>query len=214
MAQESISRRNPKKIVKRLFLGFVVVLGLAVSGYLVATRANLNPNRTTGQIVDSLDGVYVYYNGGVGQTHGRNLAADGYNIGLKYQCVEFVKRYYYEHYSHKMPDSYGHAKDFFDSAVADGKISTRRNLIQYTNPSASKPQKGDLLVYGPTTGNPYGHVAIVAGVSSDKVEVIQQNPGPTASSRVWFGLGNEGGRWKIGNDRIMGWLRMRTNNPK
>ncbi len=47
-----------------------------------------------GDKVDSLNGVYVYYNSNVGNVSGRNLASDGYNLGLKYQCVEFVKRYY------------------------------------------------------------------------------------------------------------------------
>jgi len=50
----------------------------------------------------------VYYNGSVGHVSGRNLVPDGYNPGLKYQCVEFVKRYYYQHLNHKIPDSYRH----------------------------------------------------------------------------------------------------------
>lgn len=202
--------RSPRKTVKRLALGFVILAALCTSGYLIVTRANINPNHTVGEAIDSLDGVYVYYNGGTGNVEGRNTSPDGYNIGLKYQCVEFVKRYYYEHYKHKMPDSYGHAKDFFDSAVADGKVNKRRNLLQYTNPSASQPRKGDLLVYGPTAHNPYGHVAIVAGVSGGKIEVIQQNPGPTAPSRIFFGLSHEDGKWKIEKERIMGWLRMKN----
>lgn len=49
-----------------------------------------------------------------------------YNIGLKYQCVKFVKRYYYEHLNHKMPDSYGHEKDFFDNTIADGQLNKKQ----------------------------------------------------------------------------------------
>ena len=52
---------------------------------------------------------------------GRNVTVDGYNLGLKYQCVEFVKRYYYKHYRHKMPNSYGNAKDFFIAQISDGR---------------------------------------------------------------------------------------------
>ncbi|MFA0963395.1 hypothetical protein AB9P05_16445 [Roseivirga sp. BDSF3-8] len=48
---------------------------------------------------------------------GRNLTPDGYNLGLKYQCGEFMKRYYYLHLNHKMPDSYGHARDFFNPSL-------------------------------------------------------------------------------------------------
>lgn len=81
--------------------------------------------------------------------NGRNISADGYNIGLKYQCVEFVKRYYLEHLGHKMPDTYGHAKDFFDRSLTDGMFNERRALIQYTNGSISSPQQGDLIIFAP-----------------------------------------------------------------
>ena len=56
---------------------------------------------TIGQKIDSLNGVYVFYNGNVSHVMGRNTTKDGYNLGLKYQCVEFVKRYYYEYFNHK-----------------------------------------------------------------------------------------------------------------
>lgn len=160
-----------------------------------------------GDKVDSLNGVYVYYNSNVGNVSGRNLASDGYNLGLKYQCVEFVKRYYYEHYNHKMPDSYGHAKDFFSPGLTDGALSSRRNLYQYTNPSKSKPKVGDLLVYAPTVFNKYGHVAIVSKVDETHVEIIQQNPGSHAPSRVNFALKHSSGKWRIDKVNIVGWLR-------
>lgn len=135
-------------------------------------------NLKVGDKLDSLNGVYVYYNANVGNVKGRNTSADGYNIGLKYQCVEFVKRYYYQHLNHKMPDSYGHAKDFYEKGLGDGKRSKRRNLIQYANPSNSKPKVDDLLVFDGTTTNKYGHVAIISKVTDSKIEIIQQNPGP------------------------------------
>src|SRR5699024_1940891 len=124
-----------------------------------------------GDKIDSLNGVYVYYNDKVTNVSGRNLTPDGYNLGLKYQCVEFVKRYYYEHYNHKMPDSYGHAKDFFIEGLSDGAFVKRRNLYQYSNPGKTKPKEGDLLVYGPTAFNAYGHVAIVSKVKRNKIEI-------------------------------------------
>lgn len=164
-------------------------------------------SRTPGDIVDSLDGVYVYYNGSVGSTYGRNTAPDGYNIGLKYQCVEFVKRYYYEYYGHKMTDSYGHAVSFFDPNVADGQVNKRRGLTQYKNGGAVKPRRGDLVVYSGTVFNPYGHVAIVAGATAGSITIIQQNPGPGASSRETFGLSQKDGKWTVDNGRILGWLR-------
>ena len=160
-----------------------------------------------GDKVDSLNGVYVYYNNSVGNVSGRNTTADGYNLGLKYQCVEFVKRYYYEHLDHKMPDSYGHAKDFYVKGLADGKMVKTRNLIQYTNSSASKPKVNDLLVYDGTIYNKYGHVAIVSEVSDNKIEIIQQNPGASGPSRETYKLTNKNGKWKVEQDKVLGWLR-------
>lgn len=168
---------------------------------------NFNPNFQVGQKIDSLNGVFVYYNGGVGNVEGRQLSPDGYNIGLKYQCVEFVKRYYYEALNHKMPDSYGHAKDFFDSTIADGQLNKTRNLIQFTNGSKSKPKVNDLLVYAPTLLNKYGHVSIISKVTEKDIEIIQQNPGPFGDSRETYKLEFAHGTWHIINDGILGWLR-------
>ena len=169
--------------------------------------SNSKTSFKVGEKTDSLNGVFVFYNGGVGTVSGRNTTADGYNLGLKHQCVEFVKRYYYEHLNHKMPDSYGHAKDFFEPSLADGKISKRRNLTQYTNKSKSKPKVNDLLVFKGTSFNKYGHVAIVSKVTKDRIEIIQQNPGPFSKSRETFLLSHTNGKWEIKEKRVLGWLR-------
>ncbi len=160
-----------------------------------------------GQPIDSLNGVYVFYNGKVGNVSGRHLTEDRYNLGLKYQCVEFVKRYYYQYLNHRMPNTYGHAKDFFDNRLKDGKKNADRALIQYRNPSQSKPQLDDLLVMGPSNFNEYGHVAIIASVSNYEIEIIQQNPGIFGPSRKSISLTFDGERWAIKHSRILGWLR-------
>lgn len=108
-----------------------------------------------------------------------------------------------------MPDSYGHAKDFFEPKVKDGELNKRRNLIQYTNASKSKPKVGDLLVFDGNIFNKYGHVAIISKVNQDKIEIIQQNPGPYASSRAEFKLINKDNLYKIEYDEILGWLRIK-----
>ncbi len=92
----------------------------------------------------------------VGHSDGRNTGPDGYNIGMKYQCVEFVKRYYYQRFHHKMPDSYGNAKEFYDAAVPDSGLNQKRALLQFCNGSISKPRLEDLLIFDGHPGNPYG----------------------------------------------------------
>ncbi len=193
-------------------LKIVIALSVAIIvGYIsfrLIKKINPNPKFEIGQILDSLNGVKVYYNGGVSHTGKRNVSEDGYNIGLTYQCVEFVKRYYYQYYHHKMPDSYGNAKDFYDNSVKDGSINIKRDLIQFTNPSKSKPDIGDLVIFDGTIGNPYGHVAIISDVKARYIEIIQQNPGPFASSRVILGLDSNLTGFKILESKLLGWLRM------
>ena len=159
-----------------------------------------------GEPIDSFNGVIVYYNGHVPNVIGRNLTADNYNLGLKYQCVEFVKRYYYEFYGHKMPDPWGHAVDFFDPLLEDGQRNTRRDLIQYRNPSPSQPKVGDLVVFAGSYAGGYGHVAIVSDVKDEEIEIVQQNPGAYGSSRVSFPLRHQDETWRI-DAEILGWLR-------
>lgn len=193
--------------IKKIVLLIVSILVLCYAGLRVAKKINLNIDYEAGQPLDSLNGVKVYYNGGVDHISGRNIAKDGYNLGLKYQCVEFVKRYYYEYYKHKMADAYGHAKDFFDLKIDDGSLNKSRGLIQYKNPSKSRPKVGDLVIFSGSMLNRFGHVAIISDVSEDKIEIIQQNPGPFSSSREFFELKTQEGNYKIDNERLLGWLR-------
>ncbi len=193
--------------IKRWTYLLIGLLILSFGGLCTFKKFNSNTDFFVGQQIDSLNGVYVYYNGRVDNVTGRNTTADGYNLGLKYQCVEFVKRYYFKHLNHKMPDSYGHAKSFFDNTLKDGQISKKRNLTQYTNPSKTKPKVDDLLIFDGTTFNKYGHVAIISNVTEKEIEIIQQNPGPYSKSRETLALDKKDGKWEIKNKQILGWLR-------
>lgn len=161
--------------------------------------------KNIGDTLDVFNEVYVIYNKSMGNTSGRHLTKDGYNLGLKWQCVEFVKRYYYEHLNHKMPNSYGHAVDFFNTEIADGSINRDRNLLQYTNGSSSKPKVNDLVVFKGNMFNPYGHVAIVSRVEDSYIEIVQQNVGK--QSRDQLGLKQVNRKWIIDETSILGWLR-------
>ncbi len=114
------------------------ILILLIGSYRMVFYANPNPFLATGTPIDSLDQVKVYYNGGVNQVRKRRIM-DGYNIGLEFQCVEFVKRFYYLKFHHKMPDSYGHAKSFYNKSIPDASYNAQRGLLQYANPSVKKP---------------------------------------------------------------------------
>lgn len=179
----------------------------AIVFYRVSKKINWNFNYEVGQHLDSLNNVIVYYNGGVDNASGRNTSSDGYNIGIKYQCVEFVKRYYYEHLNHTMPGTYGHAKDFYNPGLNDGELNKQRNLMQYKNGSNTKPKTDDLVVFSSSLFNAYGHVAIISSVNDNQIELIQQNPGPFGNSRETIKLKNVNGTWTLEDDKLLGWLR-------
>ena len=172
---------------------------------LVLFNLNKNAENNPGQVIDQFNGVEVYYNGSVSNVFGRNISEDGYNIGLLYQCVEFVKRYYYEIYDHKMPYSYGHAKDLFDASLEDGGFNEERALFQYQNGSVSKPRSGDIVVFGATDTNPFGHAGIICSVNEDHIILIQQNVGKR--TRMKYPLVDHKGLSYLSNPRILGWLR-------
>jgi surface antigen len=187
---------------------FYIILSLCII-YLIfriVKKINWNSNYEIGQVLDEFNGVKVYYNGGVSNSEGRNLTIDGYNIGMKYQCVEFVKRYYYEFLKHKMPDTYGNAIDFYDKKLKDGSMNLKRNLRQYSNPSNIKPEVNDILIFNKSIFNSYGHVAIISKVEDYYIEIIQQNPGSFANSREKIGLKQQEKLWFFDNDRILGRL--------
>lgn len=171
------------------------------------TRASSKLTTEIGDKIDSLNGVYVYFNGGMNNVSGRNVTKDGYNLGLKFQCVEFVKRYYYQHLNHKMPNSWGHAVDFYKASVSDNRINSDRALIQFKNPSVSKPMVNDILVFNGWEGNPYGHVAIISEVGSDYIEIVQQNVGKNTRERL--DLKRVDGKYRIENSGVLGWLGKR-----
>jgi surface antigen len=196
----------------KVILTIFVVIVIGYISFSLIKKININPKHQVGEILDSLNGVKVFYNGGVSHTGNRNLSSDGYNIGLKYQCVEFVKRYYYEYYNHKMPDSYGNAKDFYDKSLNDREYNSKRDLVQYSNPSKSKPCIGDLIIFDGHFGNKYGHVAIISMVSNEKIQIIQQNPGPFASSREDFQLDSNSNGFQVSDEKILGWLRIRKKS--
>ena len=130
--------------------------------------------KNCGDSIGSLNGITVYLNsGGIMSCNGeRNLNSNGYSYGIKWQCVEFVRRYYYEHLNHNMPSRNGHASHYFRSAIPSGSMNLERDLLQYHNGEV-RPQKDDILVWPGT----YGHVAIVIDVTETTISTIAQNVG-------------------------------------
>ena len=184
--------------MKRKKLIFCIVLGIAITALFVWN------SQKVGRVMDSYKGIPVYDNGlFFFRSYGKNYAPDGYYFGQKWQCVEFVKRFYHDARNHKMPDVMGHAQSFFDETLPDGAVNSRRGLLQYRNGSTNKPRADDLLVF---TDTKYGHVGIVTQVGKDSLEIIQQNI--LSGTRQQFTLVASNGHYFVSAPRRpAGWLR-------
>ncbi|MGJ8744897.1 CHAP domain-containing protein [Polaribacter sp.] len=179
-----------------------IVFLLILSACFINCNSDRVYDKKGNEIIDTFNKIPVYLHQGKNTRH---KASDGYNYGLEWQCVEFVKRYYYDHLKHKMPNTFGHAKNFYNHGLKDGQKNTARNLTQYSNKSKSQPKVNDLVIMDGHTFNKYGHVAIVSKVSDNEVEIVQQNVG--RMSRTTFKLIHKNGIWEIENDLLLGWLR-------
>jgi len=184
----------------------ILILLLVIPSLISCNKEKFQPvfDSQGNEIIDKLNGIPVYYNNG---DNARNKASDGYNYGLKWQCVEFTKRYYFDYLHHKMPNSYGHAKSFYNKGLKDGQINKERNLIQYSNKSMFKPKVNDIVVLDGHAFNKYGHIAIISKVENNQVEIVQQNVG--RKTRVTYKLIENNGLWTIQKRLILGRLRLK-----
>jgi len=136
------------------------------------TSAENSPLKA-GETVTTYRKVPVYSNGDdYTKSHGKHHSTGGYYYGQKWQCVEFVKRFYHDAFDHKMPSVWGHAKNFYDPAIPHGSINKLRGMTQFKNGGRESPRPDDLLVFNFA---PFGHVSVISAVRDDEIEVIQQN---------------------------------------
>ena len=159
-----------------------------------------------GAVADNYNGVPIYVNGhDYVQSHGKSFAADGYYLGQKWQCVEFVKRYFYTKFSFKFPVWGGNANEFMNFVYNQGELNKERNCYQYYNGDNEKPQVDDILVFSTSR---YGHVCIVSKVEGNTIEVVQQNI--EGKPRVTYTLTEKNGKYFIANGDVapIGFLRV------
>tara|TARA_Y100000385_G_C13056776_1_gene622395 strand:+ start:627 stop:1220 length:594 start_codon:yes stop_codon:yes gene_type:complete len=166
---------------------------------------SINESSIVNTVIDQYKGVKIYLNGSISKNHGRNLTKDGYNLGLKWQCVEFVKRFYFLNYEHKMPDTYGHAKDFFDKNVKSG-WNSRRAMTQYVNGSKKSPKVDMILVFDRNNLNPFGHIAIISEVKRESITIAQQNWGTQTRMQLPIKVNNN--QYFIDHPDVLGWLSL------
>ncbi len=116
-----------------------------------------------GTKVGSYNGVDAYSNGSNGYVSYQYNYYNNYNTGMKWQCVEYVNRYYKAIYNKQITG--GNANTYYSNASSKGLNSAK-------NGSSTKPKTGMILC---SNGGSYGHVAIIREVGSNYVKVIHQN---------------------------------------
>lgn len=151
-------------------------------------------NHKFGRILGFYRGVVIRYHRGKSQRG---------KYGLKYQCVEFVNRYYARKLGYRNMTRSGHARSYYHRASSKG-------LIAYPNGSRIKPRVSDIITFHSGKRGDFGHVAIVYKVTSRKVCIVQQNRLPW---RKCLRLRKKRGRWYVNrlsrNRPVLGWSRKR-----
>lgn len=88
-----------KKIRILVLSGILLILVCIPTLFYIQDRSKI------GKTIDSYKNVNVCYNGYFyTKSYGKHFSDDGYYYGRSWQCVEFIKRFYYEAKGHKMPD--------------------------------------------------------------------------------------------------------------
>ncbi|NQE46372.1 Cell surface glycoprotein [ANME-1 cluster archaeon GoMg2] len=155
-----------------------------------------------GTQVGTYNDVIAYSNLENSYASGEYNYKDDYNTGMKWQCVEYVNRYYYVIYGQKIRIAGTNADEYYDTA-------SDRGLVAYPNSGTTSPQPGDILC---SSGGTYGHVAIVREVTADSVHVIHQNWANTAvDNDKTISMSISGGHYTVSgfssNYSVQGWLR-------
>ncbi len=135
-------------------------------------------------------GIPIYSNksGAVGNTP----------YGIKYECVEFVRRWYAHVFEHTFEDI-KNAVDIFTLRYSTSmKTNKAHPFVRFLNDGQELPEIGDILVW---QGVP-GHVAIVSHVSFSSVTVAEQNYSETGYYTLSV-VNNQ-----ILDKNILGWMRL------
>lgn len=153
--------------------------------------------RAFGDVVGTFNGITAYSNGSVNYNSGVYST-----VGLKWQCVEYVNRYFYQKLAHKNLIHTGNAKDYYGTAAS-------KDLNAYANGGGTAPAVGDMLV---SNGGSFGHIAIIREVGANYVKVIQQNwSNAAADNSMQLAMTVSNGTYSVagfpGSYPVQGWLR-------
>ncbi|MDR3083474.1 MAG: CHAP domain-containing protein, partial [Streptomyces sp.] len=150
----------------------------------------------------------VYSNGGQFDNVGCG-APNGCKYGEEVQCTELAQRY--AAYAWGEPDDWSGIGGSTGDAAQMWKAGPALPvpLAQFPNGGATAPHQGDILVFAPGWIGSYwdapGHVAVISGVGSNYVNIVEENG--TASGSDRFVLNGSTIAQPSGYTPIIGWMR-------
>ncbi|NUO01664.1 MAG: T9SS type A sorting domain-containing protein [Saprospiraceae bacterium] len=167
--------------------GTITVMGSGITQTIVVIQNGTNCNNDNcntfpagklpfGSVVGTFMGVTAYSNANNYCCSNQTLNTGGLS-GIKWQCVEYARRFLYNIYGLLLP-SVTYAKDFVTTSNLPSGFTRYVADSNYKFASTVQIQVGDALVadYGLA-----GHIGIIREISGSTVRVIQQNFANNAS---------------------------------
>jgi hypothetical protein len=158
---------------------FFVLINLLITNILSAS-APKDCVTSFGLELGNNEGVIGYSNCRDDHYSDQTLINEHYKIpsGLKWQCVEYARRYYQEKFATTFHDVEG-ASDIWDlEFVWNLRENKTHSFISCPNKISNRsPEVHDVIIYQKSNHLPYGHVAVVVDVDKDLqlVFIAEQN---------------------------------------
>lgn len=120
--------------------------------------------------------VIAYSNGNDSFYSNESYFMNGIFMGMKWQCVEFARRWTFIRKSSIFKSIDG-AKDMWTQLKFIERVSDKKQfpLKHHPNGSPKMPSNESYLIYSQQKDMPYGHVAIIIQVLHDKIRIAEQN---------------------------------------
>ena len=120
--------------------------------------------------------VIAYSNGDDNYYSNENHYLYGIFMGLKWQCVEYARRWTFLRKS-SIFESVRGANDMWNQLKYIERVTDKKKfpLKQHFNGSPKPPVNESYLIYPIQKDMPYGHVAIIVDVLSNAIRIAEQN---------------------------------------
>jgi surface antigen len=163
---ETLSLGDRMRRPHSLVVTSVIAIGLSIVSIRDIAVTALPSSVKFGAYLGAFNNVLVFSNGHSDYVSMKDNLVGTVNLGTKWQCVEYVRRFYLGSFGVDLSQFHrGDANTWFDSA-------DRMKLRRFQNGGTAPPQGGDILA---SDGGSHGHLAIVRSVTPTEVCTVQQN---------------------------------------